>query len=388
MKILLACCFYMHNYGSQLQSIASYYILSKYSKDVLVVNCSNPKLFSDLTKYEYYKNRLLSKYSIQNQVTRYIDKIRSKVDKKYKLELDKRYHAFDEYINTHYSLTKQVHNKTELKALTQKNDIIVVGSDMLWNPINVDQNYYTLQYACDDIKKISFATSIGTSLIDKKHVSKYKYFLSRFDYISVREESAVLLINNILDNKKAELVLDPTLQLTRDIWDKMIDKSNNIPDVDESYIFAYFLGKNKEHRRIVKSFAKEKGLKILSIEHVDGFAHSDIGFGDEAVYNCNPDDFIQLIKYAKYVFTDSFHCCAFSIIYEKVFFVFDRFYSKDKIRNNTRIDNLLKMLHLQDRRVKSLDDIKLELDYTETIAELERWRIKSQDFLERALYDK
>lgn len=384
MNVLLASCFYMQNYGSQLQAVASEFIIHKYSDEIKVINCSNPKCFMDSSRFEYYMKRITSKYSIQNQISNALGKIRSTFDTQYKNNMKIRYTAFDRYINCYHNLTEPINDRQEFYELTQNYDMVVVGSDMLWNPINVDQNYYTLEHSCEEIKKVSFATSIGTSVIDNQYVEKYKHFLSRFNCISVREESAVTLINSILGEDKAQLILDPTLQLTKMEWDMIIENSiNDKKNKNEQYVFAYFLGKNVEHRKIVKQFAVEKGLRIVSIEHVDGFTKADVGFGDEPIYDCDPNQFVNMIKNAKYIFTDSFHCCAFSIIYEKIFFVFDRFNKFDKIRNNTRIDNLLNITGLQKRRIKCANDVITDIDYTDTRYKMEKMRKISAEFVKR-----
>ena len=58
-----------------------------------------------------------------------------------------------------------------------------------------------------------------------------------------------------------------------------------------------------------------------------------------------------MIRNAEYVFTDSFHCSVFSILYKKKFFTFNRF-DKNALQNtNTRIDNLLCLTGLSERRI-------------------------------------
>ena len=181
-------------------------------------------------------------------------------------------------------------------------------------------------------------------------------------------------------------MVDPTLQLTASEWDKLINNDyDDMKVASEEYIFAYFLGKNPKHRGIVKKYAREHNLKIVSIEHVDGYTSADKDFGDFPLYDCDPSQFITYIKGAKCMFTDSFHCCAFSIIYEKEFYVFDRFDSKDNVRNNTRIDNLLNMTALQERRVISEINASGYIDYNVVTKRIDKYRKEAELFLKGCL---
>lgn len=114
-----------------------------------------------------------------------------------------------------------------------------------------------------------------------------------------------------LTNKEAQLVLDPTLMVDKKIWDKM---SGSTPKVDGEYIFCYFLGKNPEHRKKVRKLAEKTGLKVVCLPYIDGYTESDNGYADLALYDIAPDGFVNLIKNAKYVCTDSFHGSVFSTI--------------------------------------------------------------------------
>ena len=66
-------------------------------------------------------------------------------------------------------------------------------------------------------------------------------------------------------------------------------------------------------------------------------------------YACGPLEFINLIKNAEFIMTDSFHASAFSIILNKPFLVFSKT-SNDVIEaQNSRIYTLLNCFCLKDR---------------------------------------
>ena len=147
--------------------------------------------------------------------------------------------------------------------------------------------------------------------------------------MSVREISGQKIIKKILE-KDVPVVLDPTLLLERNYWDRLL-KEATVCIPKQPYCFCYFLGNNKKHRESVKHLSQHKDYKIVNLQHFSGFCEADVDFADENLYAVSPQDFIALIANADYVCTDSFHCTAFSIQYEKNFTVFHRFEKKIKI---------------------------------------------------------
>ena len=142
-------------------------------------------------------------------------------------------------------------------------------------------------------------------------------------------------------------ILDPVFLLSRDTW---MEKIPNQDMIGKPYILAYFLGAAQEHRQVVMELSKQLGLKIVTLRHMDQYVDADESFGDIAPYDVAPDQFLNLIRNATYVCTDSFHGTAFSIINEKQFIVFDRYKASSAVSKNSRIDTLCQNLGLQDRR--------------------------------------
>ena len=226
-----------------------------------------------------------------------------------------------------------------------------MGSDQLWKPDSISHGYYTLDFVPDNVFKASYATSFGIKEMPKYQVKKCGAFLKRFDFLSTREVSGKEIIKNT-SGKDAVVVADPTLMLTSNDWDAIQPKERIIK---EKYIFCYFLGKASWHREFAKKIKDITGYKIVSILHTDEYVKEDNKFADFSPYDVNPGDFLNLIKNAEYVCTDSFHCSVFSVIFKKLFFTFNRFDASKKQSTNTRIDSLLGILKLEDRRVLSPD---------------------------------
>ena len=106
--------------------------------------------------------------------------------------------------------------------------------------------------------------------------------------------------------------------------------------VKGKYILCYFLGNNPLHREFAKRLKEVTGCKIIALTHLDEFVKSDEGYADETPYDIDPADFLNLIRNAEYVCTDSFHCSVFSILYKRQFFTFRRYNRNTKQSTNSR----------------------------------------------------
>jgi len=270
------------------------------------------------------------------------------------------------------------------KACDSYFDTIIVGSDQLWLPSNVVADYYTLSFVPYNVKKIAYATSFGIGHIPKKYKSLYKKFLSRIDHLSARETSGQKIIKEFT-GRDVQLVSDPTLLLDADEWDKEATTGRII---NGKYIFCYFMGNNPEQRSFVKRLAKEKECKVVALLHLDQYISEDENYVNYAPYDVTPSDFLNLVKYADYVCTDSFHGTIFSIIYSRTFFTFKRFNKKASLSTNTRITSLLIRLRLIERLFDGNEDVKndLEIRNWEEIQKIVSiFRQVSEDYLIKAI---
>lgn len=218
--------------------------------------------------------------------------------------------GFDNFVNQNLRITRNFLSLAALKEYSKRYDAVICGSDQIWLPVHIQQQYYTLSFVPKGTRRIAYAPSFGINSVEKADESLYKSAINGFDSLSCREMSGCDIIKN-LTNKEAQLVLDPTLMVDKKIWDKM---SGSTPKVDGEYIFCYFLGKNPEHRKKVRKLAEKTGLKVVCLPYIDGYTESDNGYADLALYDIAPDGFVNLIKNAKYVCTDSFHSSVFSTI--------------------------------------------------------------------------
>ena len=260
----------------------------------------------------------------------------------------------------------------------------MVGSDQLWSPSGITSNFYNLMFADNNTVKISYATSFGVSQINPRYHKIYNTFLNRLNFISVRENSGKKIVEELSSNK-AEVVCDPVILLDAEQWLKEIPNKRLY---DEPYIFAYFLGKSAEYRDAVTKFAKQKGLKIVTEPHMDSYNKADENFGDYTPFDIGPAEFVNLIRNAEYVFTDSFHGSVFSMLYQKHFLVFNRYSDNSSSSKNSRIDSFCKNYGLSDRRYNgNIADVENKINYEDVLGKVDEHRQKSKAFLDRALAD-
>lgn len=212
-------------------------------------------------------------------------------------------------------------------------DYYVAGSDQVWNPVFGGRDYEFLTFAPKS-KRLSFAASFGVDAIPDSMVARFRSNLKEMRYISVREAQGVKLAEKLTRREDIDLTLDPTLLLSRERWEILLNNYSLCKPVE--YIATYFLGSIP---KAVIEFAKKQNLPILSLNNKE----------DEALYNTDPIGFLSVIHDAAYVLTDSFHGMAFSIKFHKEFYVFRRSESPTEGNMFSRLGDLLDALDLTDR---------------------------------------
>ncbi len=254
-----------------------------------------------------------------------------------------------------------IYNDDTLQKLNAQYDGFITGSDQVWN-LNFFRPGYFLGFADKGRKKISYAASVAMKEYSSDQKEYVKKQLEGFSAISVREDSAKDIIQELTD-LDVQVVVDPVLLLSADEWSAMC--SDNISE--NNYIFTYFLGHNMQARSVCNEFARRNGLKIITIQMAkkDGRL-IDENFGDIIKNDASPEDFLALIKNAAYVFTDSFHATVFSYLFRKQFFVFDRNTEKSM---NSRIIDITELFGTEDRYCSDIDHNTAE--YVSTLQDID-----------------
>lgn len=261
-------------------------------------------------------------------------------------------------------------------------DAVVTGSDQLWSPAGLPTNFYNLMFVPNHIRKISYASSFGVGQIPWYQKRRTANFLKRLDYISMRENRGSEIVKE-LTGLDVPVILDPVFNFNKEQWEKLIPVKK---EMNEPYIFAYFLGANPEYRKQVQKLAESTGLKIVALRHMDQYVENDEAFGDYAPYDVAPDRFLNFIRGAEYVCTDSFHGTCFSIINEKKFMIFNRYANASATSKNSRIDSLCQNLGVSERRFSGdILEIQKDINYAEVKNNLNNLQQKTIEYLDAAL---
>lgn len=234
---------------------------------------------------------------------------------------------------------------------------IIVGSDQIWRKIYVPKVESSfLDFAKDwDIRRIAYAPSFGTNHweFNKLETINCKKLLNKFDFVSVREKDGVVLCRKYL-NCEAKYVLDPTLLLTKENYIENIDFSKT--PKSKGSLLCYIIDMDDKKQELIDKIAEERHLKPFTVNS----RAEDVNAKQLSIEDCiQPpvEQWLQGFKDAEYIITDSFHACAFSIIFGKQFLV----YGNEK-RGLSRFQSLLAEFGLENRIVTKVPAV-LQEDY-------------------------
>jgi hypothetical protein len=361
-KVALVTCYFQRNYGSQLQAFATQMAFDKLGVDNETIRIDGLLKEINIAKYKYFLSRIFDINTIKDKMATIRKTWARERHSDYSANLAVRYAKFDDFANSMFTLSERYNCKAQIVCLAKRYAAFVVGSDQLWLPSNIAADYYTLNFVPNDIPKIALATSFGVSELPKKFGLKAGEFLRRLDFVSVREMSGQKLVKQWAD-RDVPVVCDPTILFTAEEWIRALNASENGKRYAEGqkYLFVYFLGNNPWERDVVKRVQQATGLKIVQIAHCDEYVKSDVGFADYTPYNVGPKEFVELIRDAEYVFTDSFHCTVFSMLNNKRFFTFPRYNNDGPASTNGRLYSLLSLVHLERRMIRKTDAFSVEM---------------------------
>lgn len=281
--------------------------------------------------------------------------------------------VFNSFLCKYINLTKEkyIEGDESFKKNPISSDIFCVGSNQVWNSKynNGFNGDYFLDFT-DSKNKMSFSASIGMDSINDNDKEYFLKSLSNFKKISVREESASALLQNIgLNNVK--VILDPTLIASKETWKQLINKRI----IKKKYLLLYQLNSNSEFDKYAKKIAKEKKLKLVRLcTRYDQF----IKCGKPILPSV--EEFLSLFFYVDFVLTDSFHGTSFCLNFNKEFAIVlpKRF--------SSRIRDLLCKLKLENRIVNSYNNKEFpRINYNDVNKKIQLLRDYSNNWLKEAL---
>lgn len=383
-KVALVINYDYHDYGGMLQAFATQMALTKLGVDSEAVNYDNLKADINKRKWRYFLSNILDATIVKEKSRIIGKKMKMRLNTSLGEKMAQRDAAFNHFCHERFKVSRKFESWKDLSDACKEYDATIVGSDQLWLPSNVAGDYYTLSFVPDDIRKIAYATSFGIGAVPIKMKTTYSRFLNRIDCLSARETSGQDIIRDCT-GREVQLVCDPTMLLEKEDWEKVATDKRRIA---EDYIFCYFMGDNPEQRDFVKRLAEKEQCKIVALLHLDQYIASDELYVDDAPYNISPADFVNLVKNAKYVCTDSFHGTVFSIIFSKDFFTFKRFNKKASLSTNTRLTSLLNRLGLNDRLFTGHESVEKDFtihNYDEIQKNLNAFRKESTQYLKNSI---
>ena len=368
----------VYNYGSILQTYALQEVMKGMGYEVEVIDYLFPNSFHRESEYVVpSSNPQMGK---EEKILRYL----------YGTGILKQHKNISRFLKEKISLsTTQYSTPDSLKLSPPKYDVYITGSDQVWNPRYCKGDpAFMLHFAPDSSLKVSYAASIGESSIPKRFYEIYKQYLKRYNYISVRENSSVNIIKDIL-RKEASVVLDPTLLLNSEQWNKT---AVNGRQYKKKYVLCYFLNYTFNAFPYVDSLAhhiqQQTGYDLLYVgrpphefRRICRHCHYMVG--------CSPEKFLALVRDAEMILTTSFHGTAFAINYGKPLFSIVQSEDNKIGKGDERQTSLLNFLGLESR-ILSLEDTfpsieDLACDYTVASNRLEQLRRQSIMFLHDAL---
>lgn len=367
----------VNNYGAELQAFALQHKLKLMGYKAEIIDY----LFY---KHPHHKKETCSKpfypYPLKKRIKEWLlPKIEFIKSLPHRTEWKERQKGFESFHQryTQFSTTCY-HSYSELYNNPPQYDVYCVGSDQVWNPgCYTNLNPYFLSFAPENKRKISYASSFGTSKLPQIVVPQYNKLLNGLDYISVREEAGINIVKETA-NRTAIKVADPTLLLNQKEW-RAIAKYDKVPK--ERYILLYVLKDSEYIKEQAKKIAKDKGIKVVRIckgaFKQDKNSDHIINITDAA-----PDDFLGLFDKAEMVLTNSFHGTVFSILFQKEFYTI----IKRETDNNSRQISLLNTLGID--RIKYEDEQFKEnplLNWDAINTNLENYRKLSENYILKAI---
>ena len=327
------------NYGNRLQNYAVEQMLKSRNIEVESVRISEPILWTKIYIKAYLECFWGNGKIHQNKGKR----------TKNFLKFNKRY------------LNIKVIKSKNAKRYFHQYDFLVLGGDQLWAQGNKDYGIdgYRFGSLVEAKKRIPFGVSFGSENVSEEYGKKITPWLKQLKYLAIREKSGADIIEKLI-GRSARVFLDPVFGLSVEEWNRLSENNNY---QQEKYGCSLFLGEcKKKIRDQIAEIMKDK--KVIEINDYRNEC-SCVG----------PEIFVNMIKNAEIVFTDSFHCVAFAIIYNKPFVVFEREnWDRGQI---TRLKNMLEIFHLEDRLYsgKELDWFKIDYDEVNCTVEKERKRM-------------
>lgn len=296
----------------------------------------------------------------------------------------------------YYDISRIHKSFEDQKELNNRVRNFVIGSDQAWNYRLMSEEEiasFSLDYVDSYRKRISYATSFGSVRFPgyDEQKEKFKQLISKFDYVSVREDSGCEILKNDFGIDGVSL-LDPVFLCDKKHFDELIQNAN-ISTSHMKYVFTYFIWPYFEKYGLLE-VAERLDLGLINTINASQKLLDNIKFSEATwIYpyesNLKVENWLKYLRDSSFILTDSFHAVCFAIVFRKTFV-----YVKGNITDDDgleRVTSILKKVDLLDRIVKTTNDILLnpqlfeEIDYDLVYEKLEPYKIKSYNWLKNAI---
>lgn len=294
---------------------------------------------------------------------------------------------FREFYKNYYRCSFcRYYTKQEFSEANLNYDILMTGSDQVWNPIHIKDDFsFFFPFVNSGKKKVSYASSFSVSTLPDNIKASFTNYLKTYSHISVREKSSVKIVKDLIDIEPA-VVCDPTLLLTADDWSNMI--ANYPKPMKEPYILAYILRYSydpyPEIFNIIEFVQKKYGYHVVML---DGSINDIKRKNTSIIKTAGPLEFLNWIKNASFIITTSFHGSAFALNFQIPFLSV----IKDRTHSDNRMIDLLETCGCSDNIITYNQDLcdfsfKRKQEHIETSNKLlEKFRNSSIKYLKNSI---
>lgn len=353
-----------HNYGSMLQAYALQCVLRKMGHESLIINLrTSAQKMIIMPQLEWKHPRSSIMKLLRHPKT--------------SVELQRKYNRFEKFLSKYLACTSE-YSTEESMCESLKNEhfeAFIVGSDQIWNTNCIDfSTAYLLDFHLSG-RKISYAPSLGLhpELLKEEDRKLLAQFIPNFDFLSTREERGARVIKEIT-GLTAKVVLDPTLLLNKTDYCPLYKQT---PLIKGDYIFYYSPIDQPEIFKKALLLSHITGLKIVTTQYQSYYRGGDIVH----INDCGPCEFLNIVNYSRYTIGKSFHLLAFSLIFEKEFFIVTG-------DTDSRILNILKLLELTNRTISIVQnyiEIPSPINYDKVQKRIANLKSDSVEFLKKSL---
>lgn len=376
-KVGVVTVYNINNYGSTLQAYALQKTLESLGFEPYIIL---PKR----SKWERRLGRIRTMFILGLRIIRYPEIFKHFLDFKRSLAVINNKTSetlkakYKEFIRDHLNILEFSQKSLKKKAKSDSNFAFICGSDQIWRGAMVLINKNSFLRFAPRHKRISFSPSIG-GRIEKFNVRIFRKYISEIPYLSIRELHGADEIKTLI-GRKAKVTLDPTLLVKNEFWRERA----LLPETKDDYILCYFL--NKPSAIAIKHIAYLASKYNYKVKLIP-YENELINYLGAEVCEPGPFGFLGYFQKAKFVCTDSYHGVAFSISYNKNFYVYHREYTHS-YKETSRLDSILSLMELHGRLIEDADFDNKEdvINYATVNQKLEERRKISYDFLTGSLY--